>query len=258
MVLATLKHVGKWNWMEHMFKMRGPTFERIITSFISTTCKHLYDAFVVHCRGSVPMHVMEPKGFLFRQYSCALYGTDVKFWLSFRPFESVEEGYLYYSGKHKAYGYKVEVFVLQNGVAIWCSSHRLGSILDLGLMREMQDFLKTQSVKMASDSAVPDSGPLRTGNSVSCALLADRACISSKNLLRVIHLRRKLAGGMLHSEDEQQDSKISSDRITDENYFARLCAIEHPQQSRIYCSIYQTNAQISFVRLIFEIDTRLI
>lgn len=66
---------------------------------------------------------------------------------------------------------------------------------------------------MASDCAILDSGPLRTKHIDSWAILADNAYFDSTNLLYVIHPKRKPAVDMLRSEDEQENSKLSTERI---------------------------------------------
>lgn len=75
----------------------------------------------------------------FKNFSCVRYATYVTFQLAFRPSGSVSEGKVYYSGKHKNYGYKVEVSVLQNGFAINCTDHVPGSKAGIEIMREKFD-----------------------------------------------------------------------------------------------------------------------
>lgn len=54
----------------------------------------------------------------FSRFSHALYATNVTFQQAYRPNVSLKEGKIYFSGKHKLYGYVVEVSVLPNGLKI--------------------------------------------------------------------------------------------------------------------------------------------
>ena len=59
----------------------------------------------------------------FKSFPKALHATDVTFQQAFRPSGSIEEGKRYFSSKHKLYGYKVDVSVLPNGLALDMTPH---------------------------------------------------------------------------------------------------------------------------------------
>ena len=95
----------------------------------------------------------------FLQDPMALYAADVTFQPSFRPSENMEEGNKYFSGKHKQYGYKVEVSVLPNGLALCCSEHEPGSVFDLTLFQRMQYLLTKQLKKNRMTWTMMTIGP---------------------------------------------------------------------------------------------------
>jgi len=46
MLLTVMKHAGHWDFLDQMFKVKGPTFEKLVTGFLSVVCTPLYDALV--------------------------------------------------------------------------------------------------------------------------------------------------------------------------------------------------------------------
>ena len=86
------------------------------------------------------MKELHANGHVFNFYPMARYARDVTFQTAFRPSGSVEEGTRYSSGKHKLYGFKVEVSVTPNGFAVGSSMHEPGSVSDLVIFQEMQWF----------------------------------------------------------------------------------------------------------------------
>lgn len=64
----------------------------------------------------------------FGSFSHAGYATDVTFQQSYRRCGSIQEGNVYFSGKHKLYGYKVEMSIIPVGLAISRTTHYPGSV----------------------------------------------------------------------------------------------------------------------------------
>lgn len=86
------------------------------------------------------MEKLRKENQVFKNFKYARYATDVTFQQSFRPSGSIEEGKAYFSGKHKLYGYKVEVSVLPNGMAIGATRHYPGAVSDLRICQENRAF----------------------------------------------------------------------------------------------------------------------
>lgn len=55
MILVVLKHAGKWDFLAKMFGVKGPTFERMITSFIHLIQEQFYEIFVGYQETRYPM-----------------------------------------------------------------------------------------------------------------------------------------------------------------------------------------------------------
>lgn len=60
---------------------------------------------------------------LFRDYRYSKYATYVTFQQAFRFSGRVQEEKVYFSCRNKLYGFKIEVSILSNGLAVRCSKH---------------------------------------------------------------------------------------------------------------------------------------
>ena len=140
-----------------MFGLKGPSFEKLIMKFVDLLWLPVYEQYVEHHAAKWTMTAVSDVGRLFRHFPVARYATDVTFQPSYRPSGSMQEGKKYYSGKHKQYGYKMEVSVLPNGMAIqWhsqvgCSKHEPVSVSDLTLFQRMQYFHNKQLQKKGKE-----------------------------------------------------------------------------------------------------------
>ena len=157
-----------------MFCLKGPTFERMIMKFIDIISYPVFEHYVEYQGKKWKMAYMAGKNIGFKNYPMARYATDVTFQQSFRPSGSLEEGKLYFSGKHKLYGYKTEVSVLLNGLAIGCSAHEPGSVSDLKIFEAMTSFHATQLRKREGENDMDDDGPLSDEYPHFWALLCDK------------------------------------------------------------------------------------
>lgn len=69
------------------------------------------------------------KGFKF-----AIESVDETFQQSNRLSGAMQEWKVYFSGKHKLYGFKLEVAVRPKGLTCWCSKQYPGSVSDINIM----------------------------------------------------------------------------------------------------------------------------
>ena len=122
----------------------------------------------------------------FSEFPEALYAVDVTFQHSFRPSGSMQEGKIYYSGKDKLYGIKVEMSVMPNGLAIGCSDHYPGSVSDLEIIQRMQEWHKQRSRKKGSDNYLSDTGLYYDRYPNRWAVLADKGYQGLLEFLRAI------------------------------------------------------------------------
>ena len=109
----------------------------------------------------------------FKYYPCVRYATDVTFQQSNRPSGSLEEGKEFYSGKHKLYGYKVEVSVLPIRLAIQCTDHFPGSVADINIFHKDMDFHKLALAKSDQEKGYSDMGRAQS-------ILTNRHCLLIK------------------------------------------------------------------------------
>lgn len=64
------------------------------------------------------MKFMASKSIEFKTFSNIRYGTDVAFQMVGRPPRNIPENKIYFSGEHHIYGYKTEVPILPNEIAV--------------------------------------------------------------------------------------------------------------------------------------------
>lgn len=78
---------------------------------------------------------------IFSNFKEALYVVDVTFQHSFRPSRcgSMEAGKRYFQGKHKLYGYEIEVCMLPNGLAFGCTQQHHDLVLDFEIFQCSRD-----------------------------------------------------------------------------------------------------------------------
>ena len=225
MLMTVLKYGGQWDMLARIFLMKGPTFERLITRFARLVSEQLYKIFVVDLTGPISMRTLRETNSTFREFPEALYAVDVTFQQSFRPSGSINEGKIFFSGKHKLYGLKVEVSVLPNGLAMSCSDHFPGSISDLEIIQRRQDWHKRRSRKKGDDNELTENGLFYNIYKKRWALLADEGHQGFGIFLRAILPERKPPRGVLSISEEAFIRRIARDRSIVENYFGRLCTL---------------------------------
>ena len=225
MVLTVLKNCGKWDVVAGVFSIKAPTFERMVIRFLSVLLPILYDLYVTPLADRYTMLRLQTSNNAFRFYPCARYATEITFQQSNMPAGTQAERSEFYSAKHKQHGFKVEVSVLPNGLAINCTDHYRGSFSDITIFRRNMEFHRVQLHKLDAEQRVPDDGPMQDVHDSEWAVLVDKGYQGLPAVIRAIHPRRKPSGHRLSSADEETNRKISSDRIIVENFFGRLCSL---------------------------------
>lgn len=161
----------------------------------------------------------------FKHFPGALYATDVAFQQSFRPSGMMEEGQIYFSGKHKLYGVKVEVSVLPNGIAVGCTNHFPGSVSDFEILQRNLEWHRCKLNKREGDDLILDSDESREVDKKRWALFVDKGYQGIFEILRGIHPRKKPVNGTISVSDEVFNKNVSSDRITVEILFGSLVGL---------------------------------
>lgn len=214
MTLTVLKHGGSWDFLSKMFKIKGPTFERTVMTFVDVIEPFLFKQSVANWEKKFTMDRLMADKTVFKYSKHALYATDVTFQQSNRPSGNHEEAKGYFSGKHKLYGYKNEVSVLPNGLAINVTEHYPGSVADLVILRENLKFHRNALRKTESEEAdYHDIGALAEEFKGFWALIMDKGYQGAEEILRAVIPKRKPRNGVLTSEDTRRNKKIASDRI---------------------------------------------
>ncbi|GMF32748.1 unnamed protein product [Phytophthora fragariaefolia] len=174
MFLTSLKHCGKWDVLASVFKIKSPTFQKVITSFATVVSSFLYKRFVVSAADKSTIETLVLGGNTFRNNPYARYATDVTSQHTTMPSGQIKERSAYYSAKHHLHGYKTEVSVLPNGQSINCTNHYPGSEADIEIFRHNAEFHLQHLLKSNKDTELIDEGPLRDKYPETWAVLADK------------------------------------------------------------------------------------
>lgn len=127
---VNMKHGDTWGLLEKIFCMKVPVFEKTVVSVIYSTVEILYKECVASIIKKLLMLKLQQYGILFQHFLYVKYATDATFQQSIKPFETIEKTREWSSKKHKLFGYKVEVSVLPNCLALNCSSYERGKVSD--------------------------------------------------------------------------------------------------------------------------------
>ena len=225
MLLVVLKHGGRWDILGQVFRIKGPCFERMITNFAKLIAPELYKIFVTDLSNEFTMAKLRALDLKFEDFPEAYYAVDVTFQQSYRPSGSMQEGKLFFSGKHKLYGIKVEVSVLPNGIALGCTNHYPGSVSDFEIIQRNREWHRSKSRKSGDEHTFADNGMLIDRFPNLWAVLADKGYQGLAEFLRAILPIKKPRMGTLSLANEAFNRKVSSARIIVENYFGRLCSL---------------------------------
>lgn len=152
-------------------------------------------------------------------YPHALYATDVKFRPAYRPSGRFTEQKIYFSTKHKLYGFKIECSVAPPGLAVDVSVLSPGSSSDLTIMLDRlhvhcQLLRKgggggggTPRDGRGADTVPPDLGGAR-----------GQGLPGSGRVLHTIQPMKQPRGGTLDRDDIARNMAILSDRVLVENF----------------------------------------
>ncbi|OWY99315.1 LOW QUALITY PROTEIN: hypothetical protein PHMEG_00029695 [Phytophthora megakarya] len=171
----------------------------------------------------VKMNTQIQEGNTFSNYLHALYATDVKFQPAYRPTGRFTEQKVYFSAKHKLYGFKIECSVAPPGVAVDVSDHAAGSRSDITMMLDRLS-IHRQMLKKEDDS-VPELGGEPSQFPQMWGVLVDKGYQGAGRVLRTIQPRKQPRGGTLDHEDIARNKAISADRVLVENFFGRMCLL---------------------------------
>ncbi|EGZ24543.1 hypothetical protein PHYSODRAFT_325652 [Phytophthora sojae] len=193
-------HFDTWHKHAIDFNIGMSTLEKMVHRVIQTVEPVLYHQLVKRVKMPTEMEA----GNTFVNYPHALYATDVKFQPAYRPSGRFTEQKVYFSAKHKLYGFKIE-----------CSDVTM--MLDrLSVHRQML---------RKDDASAPELGAEPTQFPEMWAVLVDKGYQGSGRVLRTIQPKKKPRGGTLDRVDLARNKAVSSDRVLVENFFGRMCML---------------------------------
>ena len=193
MMLATLKHGSNWDWTGKIFGVKGPTFERMIVKYVNIVSEYLYNYLVETEARRFSLSDIEEKGKGFHHYPFAKYATDVTFQQSNRPLGNHQESKVYFSGKHKLYGYKCEVWVLPIGIACHATGHFLA------LLRILIYFLNITN----NSSHLREKQKRKRTTKTTIFMLINTQTIGQYCLIRATKAHLKWCAPFIHQENRQ-------------------------------------------------------
>lgn len=96
----------------------------------------------------------------FSIFSNARYATVVSSQQINRTSGHMQEGKVYFSGKHKLYGLKVDLSVLPVGRTVMCTNHYPRSVSDVTSMSLNRESHDSELVQAQMEDEIPDIGEL--------------------------------------------------------------------------------------------------
>ena len=197
MLLTVLKHGGNWDFLAQMFKVKGPTFEKIICRFMNIVWEVLYELTVEQAGKQWKMSQYFSSKKTFKNFKYARYATDVTFLNTNRPSGNLQEAKSYYSGKHKLYGCKVEVSMPPTGQGINCSKHYPGTVSDIDIFYESLYFHEKTLRKKGNKTNIVDDGLLVNDHEDQWLVLVDKGYQGATAWASAIHSKKKQPHRML-------------------------------------------------------------
>ncbi|ETV83046.1 hypothetical protein H257_04789 [Aphanomyces astaci] len=209
MAMSVLKHCNAYDKHAFDYKMKAPTFEKMIHRVFDTVELILYEHFVK----PISMTYQVQHGHTFNNFPSALYCTDVKFQPSYRPTGRFDEAKHYFSGKHKLYGLKLEYSVAYPGVAVDMSEHSPGSVADVTMFMHRRHVHKDMLRKSASEMEEVDHDEGAEEYPDSWSILVDMGYQGIQHEVRSMQPKRRPQGGLLTARELERNDRVSSDRV---------------------------------------------
>lgn len=123
-----------------------------------------------------------------------------------------------FNGKHKLFGYKLEVAVIPNGLVVSSSEHYLGSGSDFEVLQRRKEWHIENLRKRENEKSIIDFGENFELFEEIWAVLCDMDYRKIKELMQGIHPEKKPVNDTLYDTKEVYNKKISSNRITFDNF----------------------------------------
>ncbi|KAE8886122.1 hypothetical protein PF002_g2874 [Phytophthora fragariae] len=203
--LTVLKHFDTWQKHAIDFNIGMSTLEKMVHRVIRTIEPVQYPQMVKR----VTMANQVESGNAFRNYPHAHYATDIKFQPAYRPSGRFTEQKVYFSAKHKIYGFKIECSVAPPGLAVDVSDHSPGSCSDVTMMLDRLTVHRQMLRK--DDTSGPEMGGEPPQFPDMWAVLVDKGYQGAGRVLRTIQPKKKPRGETLDRDDLARSRAVSSE-----------------------------------------------
>ena len=168
---------------------------------------------------------IDESGKAFMHYLFAKFATDVTFQQANRSLGNHQEAKVFFSGKHKLYGYKCEVSVLPLGIACFATAHYPGSVSDIDIFsKNLSQHLK-MCEKSTDEKELEDTYLFADKYPNHWEILFDKGYQGAVDMVRAIYPTKKPPMRTLTLKQKAENKRISADRIIVENFFGRLCTL---------------------------------
>ena len=114
----------------------------------------------------------------------------------------MQEGKVYYSEKHKLYGYKVEVSIRPNEISSAFTEHYPGSVSDIEIMHKRLHLHKCRLEKRDEDDGITDDFQMYDKYGNYWDVLMDKGYQGATEVLDAVVPKKKPSRGILSRFDE--------------------------------------------------------
>lgn len=118
MTLIKIKNGGAWDFLVTLFKIELNTFQPTVIKYANLVAVHACHIYADCLVSRFSKDKLRCKNVYSINYPYAKYATDVIFQQRNHPSGSLQNGKLFYSGKHRLYRWKSEVTVLLNAIDV--------------------------------------------------------------------------------------------------------------------------------------------
>ena len=202
LTLVMLKGYFKWDVMANLFGLKTSLLEKTI----KTTLERIYPSLLNKYIQDIPKNEQDLQQIRFFNFPDCIEVIDVCFQPIQKPSGSFRSKKVFFSGKHFAYGVKIECTHAPDGRLMRFTSHYPGSVHDF---------------KILTENIQPHLDYLKNGDSYYGAL-ADLGYIGIKKFIPTAIIPKKTP---ILSEDIDWNYRVSSDRVICENYYGRNKAL---------------------------------
>jgi hypothetical protein len=218
-LVSTVKFYAKWEKAALDWNMKTSTFETLIKRTLRLSVTPLRERLMPR----KTMKQLRQEQIAFPNHTDVLLAIDVRFQSCNRPKGLFEESRHYFSGKHWSYGIKTESAHYPNGQVAFISSHHPGSVSDFTIFTQNASSYREMTRKPVTERNLSDHGnpELKRRYPDSWGIIADRGYQGADGVLRAYTPKK----GQLTAEEEEENRRISQDRVIVENFYGRATSL---------------------------------